>query len=51
MTEDDKIYTVKYDNFDAIIAVGCPANSYQATRFRDYISDFYREIKRLEVLR
>ncbi len=48
---DGKTYSTKYYNLDAIIAVGYRVNSYQACRKRqdaEYISDFDREIKRLE---
>ena len=44
---------VEFYNLDAIIAVGYRVNSYQATQERqdrEYVSDFDREIKRLEGL-
>jgi hypothetical protein len=40
---DGKIYSAKYYNLDAIIAVGYRVNSYQATRFRIWATKTLRE--------
>src|ERR1017187_1015764 len=40
---DGKIYSAKYYNLDAIIAVGYRVNSYQATQFRIWATKTLRE--------
>jgi len=40
---DGKTYGTKYDNLDAIIAVGYRVNSYQATQFRIWATKTLRE--------
>ncbi len=41
--DDGKIYTTKYYNLDAIIAVGYRVNSYQATQFRIWATQTLKE--------
>ena len=41
--EDGKIYSTKYYNLDAIIAVGYRVNSYQATQFRIWATQMLKE--------
>lgn len=40
---DGKTCSAKYCNLDAIIAVGCRVNSYQATQFRNWATKTLRE--------